>query len=493
MRRGILAIDEGTTNSKAVFVLENGEIIARGSCPVETRHPQSGWVEQAPLQVWQSTVLAIRECLAAAGEVEIAAIGISNQRESVMLWDRHSGEPLGPLVTWQCRRTSAACDALKARGLEPQVVSRTGLPLDPLFPATKIRWLLEHHAAGRNPEDLCAGTVDAWLIWNFTKGAVHACDASNAARTQLFDIEKRCWDETLCEIFDVPMAILPEVCDSAHVFGLSAGVEGLPDGVPVASAIGDSHGALFGHGAFEVGDGKVTFGTGSSIMTTLGAFVAPPKGITTTIAWQLDGVVTYAFEGNILVSASILPWTAELLAQPDVTALLDLAQSVDSTLGVTLVPAHVGLGSPHWDAKARGLISGLSFNTGKAHVARAAAESMAFQVADIFEIIEENAAQGIGHLFVDGGPSKNPFLMQMVSDFIDHPITLGESAEASALGAAYLAGLATGVWPDLETVRSLEEKGRKISPDMDAMTRETSLKGWNVAVARARLSASDCV
>ena len=487
MRRGVLAIDEGTTNSKAILVLESGEIVASGSCPVETRHPQSGWVEQDPTQIWHSTLAAMKACLGKAGEVEIVAIGISNQRESVMMWDRQTGETLGPCITWQCRRTAPQCDSLKAKGLEGDVVSRTGLPLDPLFPATKIRWLLEQHGKGRDPADLCVGTVDSWLIWNLTNRAVHACDASNAARTQLYDISRRCWDDTLCGIFDVPIAMLPEVRDSAHVFGHTVAVDGLPDGVPVASAIGDSHGALFGHGAFDVGDGKITFGTGSSVMTTLSAFIVPPKGITTTIAWQLDGAPTYAFEGNILVSASILPWVMELLAQPDVTSLLELAQSVDSSLGVTLVPAHVGLGSPHWDASARGLISGLSFNTGKAHIARAAAESMACQVADVFAIIERNAGQGIGHLFVDGGPSKNGFLMQMVSDLIDHPIILGDSTEASALGAAYLAGLATGFWPDLETVRHLEGHGRELRPVIDPTRRDATLKAWDLAVARAKL------
>nr|WP_321462971.1 FGGY-family carbohydrate kinase [uncultured Cohaesibacter sp.] len=488
MQRGILAIDEGTTNSKAIVVLENGEIFARGSCPVKTLHPQSGWVEQDPQQVWQSTLAAMKDCLSQAGEVEILAIGLSNQRESVMLWDRKTGEALGPLVTWQCRRTAPACDALKAKGLEALVMARTGLPLDPLFPATKIHWLLEHHAKGRKAADLCVGTVDSWLIWNFTKGAVHACDASNAARTQLYDISKGCWDEKLCEIFEVPSVVLPEVANSSHIFGRTAGLEMLPDGVPVASAIGDSHAALFAHGAFDAGDGKVTFGTGSSVMTTLPSFIAPPRGVTTTIAWQLDDVATFAFEGNILVSASILPWTAELLAEPDVTALLELAQTVDTALGVTLVPAHVGLGSPHWDAKARGLISGLSFNSGRAHLARAAAESMACQVADVFRIIRENTGGGIGRLSVDGGPSKNSFLMQLVADLINHPIVVTESAEASALGAAYLAGLATGFWPDLESVRALEGHGQQISPKIDAAEREAILEAWNLAITRARIT-----
>ncbi|WP_116134103.1 FGGY family carbohydrate kinase [Tropicimonas sp. IMCC34043] len=487
MQRAVLAIDEGTTNSKAILVVESGEIVARGSCPVETRHPQAGWVEQDARQIWRSTVTAIAECRAAGPDVEIAAIGISSQRESILVWDRRTGAPLGPVVTWQCRRTSAACEALKAAGHEREVIARTGLPLDPLFPATKVGWLLQTHCAGRNPDEICIGTVDSWLIWNLSGGTVHACDASNAARTQLYNISESRWDEWLCDLFKVPMAMLPAVKDSSHIFTRTAGVDGLPDGIPVASAIGDSHGALFGHGAFHLGDGKVTFGTGSSVMTTMPEFVVPPKGITTTIAWSLNGTPTYAFEGNILVSASILPWTADLLGQPDVTALLDLAQTVDSTLGVMLVPAHVGLGAPHWNAEARGLICGLSFNSGKAHVARAAAESMAFQVADVFAIIEPNAGQGIGRLFVDGGPSRNPFLMGMVADYIDHPVIVGESTEASAQGAAYLAGLATGVWPDLETIEGLDLHGSEIAPSIARDLRADGLAAWRAAISRATL------
>ncbi|NDR57850.1 FGGY family carbohydrate kinase [Aliiruegeria sabulilitoris] len=490
MQRAVLAIDEGTTNSKAILVLESGEIVARGSCPVETRHPQSGWVEQDARQVWSSTVAAIGECLSNGPEVEIVAIGISNQRESIMIWDRQTGAPLGPLVTWQCRRTAAACEALKVAGQEDEVIARTGLPLDPLFPATKVGWLLETHCAGKPAGDICIGTVDSWLIWNLSGGKVHACDASNAARTQLYNIADCQWDETLCRLFKVPMTALPQVHDSSHVFARTEGVDGLPDGVPVASAIGDSHGALFGHGAYHPGDGKVTFGTGSSVMTTLPEFIVPPTGLTTTIAWSLNGRPTYAFEGNILVSASILPWTAELLAQKDVTALLELAQTVDSTLGVTLVPAHVGLGSPHWNANARGLICGLSFNAGKAHLARAAAESIALQVADVFEIVTQNSGQGIARLFVDGGPSRNPFLMGMVADFIDHPVIVGESTEASAQGAAYLAGLAIGLWPDLETLSALEEHGREIAPTISATDRERARSAWRMAITRTTLDSA---
>ena len=485
--RAILAVDEGTTNAKAVLVRENGAILAGGACAVEARHPRSGWVEQEAGQIWSSTVAAIAACLENAPEIEIAAIGISNQRESILAWNRHTGEPLGPVVTWQCRRTSAACDALRAAGHEDNVIAKTGLPLDPMFPATKVRWLLENHCQGMAPEFICIGTVDAWLVWNFTGGRTHATDASNAARTQLYDIGAGEWDDQLCSLFGVDRALLPDVHDSAHVFGETRGVNGLPDGIPVASAIGDSHGALFGHGAFGAGDGKVTFGTGSSVMTTIEEFTVPPKGVTTTIAWSLEGRPTYAFEGNILVSASILPWTAQLLGLPGVDALMDLAQTVDDSLGVTLVPAHVGLGAPYWNAEARGVISGLTFGAGPAHVARAAAESMAFQVCDVVEIIEAHSPAEIGNLYVDGGPSRNAFLMQMVADCLGHPVITSHSTEASALGAAFLAGLAVGFWPDLDTVAGSESHGATLRPGLDACTRSEIRAGWRQAVARATI------
>lgn len=486
-RRAILAIDEGTTNSKAALFAENGSILATGSSPVPIYHPRPGWVEQNAQEIWEATVAAIKGCLEAAPDVEIAAIGISNQRESILIWDRATGVPLGPVVTWQCRRSAAACDRLKAAGKEADVIARTGLPLDPLFPATKVGWLLETHAAARDPSEICVGTVDSWLIWKFTGGVAHATDASNAARTQLFNIAQCQWDEALCTLFGVAPAMLPEVHDSAHVFGTTKGVDGLPDGTPVASAIGDSHAALFGHGAHRPGDGKVTFGTGSSVMTTVPAFVVPPKGITTTIAWKLDGTITYAFEGNILVSASILPWTAELLGLKSVDELMTLAATVETTLGVSLVPAHVGLGSPHWDSEARGLISGLTFGAGRAHVARAAAECIPFQVNDVFEIVRANAGQEIGRLFVDGGPSRNRFLMQMVADMIDHSVITSESADASARGAAYLAGLAVGFWPDLDTVAGLEPHDTALVPTMDPAARAAGIRGWTAAIKRSTL------
>lgn len=479
----ILAIDEGTTNSKAVLVSVDGTIVSTGSSPVPIVHPQPGWVEQNADEIWSATCKAIDICLKEAPDAEVTALGISNQRESILLWNRKTGEPLGPVVTWQCRRTAAKCEQLKQAGCESDVIARTGLPLDPLFPPTKASWLLENHAAGHSEADICMGTVDSWLIWKFSGGAVHATDRSNAARTQLFNLAKGCWDKKLCELFGIPMAILPDVHDSSHVFGTTLNVSVMPDSVPIASAIGDSHAALFGHGAFGKGDGKVTFGTGSSIMTSIPEFIVPPKGITTTIAWSLNGTSTYAFEGNILVSASILPWTADLLAKKDVEELLELAQSVDDTLGVTLVPAHVGLGAPHWKSEARGLISGLSFSSGAPQVARAAAESMAFQVQDIFTIMSD-ASQGIGRIFVDGGPSRNTFLMGLVADYLDHSVTPCKNSEASAIGAAYLAGLATGVWPNLEAVSELTNHEQEIPPSMSQEKRRQGLENWKSAIAQ---------
>lgn len=480
VKEAVLAIDEGTTNCKVILVSTSGDIIASGSAPVPIEHPQSGWVQQDAGEIWAATQQAMSECLAGAPGVRPVALGISNQRESILIWDRRTGTPLGPVITWQCRRTAAQCDALRRAGHEASVLARTGLPLDPLFPPTKAAWLIEHHGHGA---DVCIGTVDSWLIWKLSGGTVHATDRSNASRTQLFNLAEGCWDETLCDLFGIDAAALPEVNDSSHVFGATRGAETIPDGIPIAAAIGDSHAALFGHGAFRPGDGKVTFGTGSSVMATTPDFIAPPLGITTTVAWSLNGQATYAFEGNILVSAAILPWTAEMLGLASVEDLLSLARSVETTGGVSLVPAHVGLGAPHWDPDARGLICGLSFGARPAHIARAAAESMAFQVQDVFAIMS-GATNGIGRLFVDGGPSRNRFLMALVASYLDHPVTPCKSTEASALGAAHLAGLATGVWSDLDALADLANHDSDVMPSMAPETRRADLDRWARAIAR---------
>jgi glycerol kinase len=484
MTPAILAIDQGTTNTKAVLVSPEGAILARGAAPAGIHHPAPGWVEQDPRRLWASVLEAVAACRAAAPGVEVIGLGLSNQRESVTAWDAATGEPLGPVISWQCRRTAPACARLAAAGHAPQVEALTGLPLDPMFPGPKLRWLVDRVPAGRAPR---LGTVDAWLIHGLTGGAVHACDASNAARSQLYDLRAMGWSAELCDLFGVPIAALPRVQDSAGPFGTTRGVPGLPDGLPVAAALGDSHAALFGHGAFAPGDGKVTFGTGSSVMTTLPGFLPPGRGLTTTIAWSIGGRPTYAFEGNILVSAAAMPWMADLLGLPDVQALTDLAATAEPG-GPGFVPAFVGLGAPHWAAEARALFSGIGFTTTRAQMARAVTDSLAFQVHDVFAAMAALSPAPLGRLFVDGGPSRNDFLMQCVADILGHPVVQSDAAEASALGAAFLAGLALGVWPDTAAIAALPRAHRVLAPQAgDAAAR---LAVWRDALRRSTLPAA---
>lgn len=484
MTTAILAIDQGTTNSKAVLVSAEGEILARGSSPVGISHPQPGWVEQDPRRVWQSVLEAIDACLASAPTATIAGLAISNQRESVTIWDGETGEPLGPVVSWQCRRSAPVCAELNAAGHSARVEALTGLPIDPMFPGPKMKWLLDQAPTGR---PLRLGTVDSWLIHSLTGGKVHACDASNSARSQLLDLNRKVWSDELCDLFGVPKACLPEVRDSASRFGETLGVPGLADGIPIAAAIGDSHAALFGHGAFAPGDGKVTFGTGSSIMTTLPHFIAPQSGITTTIAWSLGGKPTYAFEGNILVSAASLPWMVDILGLPDVQALIDLAETAEPQ-GPGFVPAFVGLGAPHWHADARALFSGITFNTTRAQMARAVTDSIALQVHDVFKAMAAQSPAPLGRLFVDGGPSKNAFLMQCVADMLGHPVIQCDAAEASALGAAYLAGLTLGLWDDLDAVTALPRKTVVLAPKPAETA--SRLATWQDAIFRSTVHAT---
>jgi glycerol kinase len=482
MTTAILAIDQGTTNSKAVLVSTDGGILARGASPVGIEHPQPGWVEQSLLRLWASVQEAIAACLAAGPSVEIIGIAISNQRESVTIWDAETGEPLGPVVSWQCRRSAPACAELIAAGHAPRVAALTGLPIDPMFPGPKMKWLLDRVPAERAVR---LGTIDAWLIHCFSDGAVHACDAANAARSQLYDLNRQEWSDELCALFGVDKTALPEVRDSASRFGVTKNVPGLADGIPIASAIGDSHAALFGHGAFNPGDGKVTFGTGSSIMTTLPRFIAPQQGITTTVAWSIGGRPTYAFEGNILVSAASLPWMAEMLGLPGVQALTELAASAEPG-GPGFVPAFVGLGAPYWHADARALFSGITFNTSRAQMARAVTDSIAFQVHDVFKAMSAQSPAPLGRLYADGGPSQNTFLMQCVADTLDHTVIQCDAPEASALGAAYLAGLSLGVWPDLAAIAALPRAANPIAPRLSDATQR--LVVWQDAICRSTLT-----
>ncbi len=477
--RAILAIDQGTTNSKAVLVSETGAVLARGSAAVGISYPQPGWVEQDPRRIFASVCEAIEACLKTVSDVTVEAVAVSNQRESVTMWAAESGEALGPVVSWQCRRTAPDCERLIAEGHLDRVETLTGLPLDPMFPGSKFRWLLDRVPAGRRVR---LGTVDSWLIHCLTGGRRHVCDASNAARSQLFDLNWQVWSEELGQIFGVDIALLPEVLDSSADFGTTRGLPGIPDGTPIRSAIGDSHAALFGHGAFKPGDGKVTFGTGSSVMTTLPRFIAPQNGITTTVAWRIAGVPTFAFEGNILVSAASLPWMADILGLPDVAALVDLAATAEPG-GPGFVPAFVGLGAPYWNSDARALFAQINFSTTRAQMARSVTDSIACQVHDVIAAMRAQSGGKLGALYVDGGPSQNRFLMQCVSNLIEHAVIQCEAPEASALGAAYLAGLSLGLWKDLDAIEALPRSTTVIRPE--EIDRTGLLNTWNDALARS--------
>jgi len=486
----ILAIDQGTTNTKALLVDGEGRIVQSASRAVAIRFPRPGWVEQDAHDLWRSAMEAAGECLARAGVASPAAIGVSNQRESVLVWDKRSGEPLGPCITWQCRRTSEFCASLRAEGRAHCLAERTGLPIDPLFSASKARWLLEqipHGPQRAAAGELAVGTVDSWLLWNLTGGARHASDYTNASRTQLFNIHRLAWDTELIELFGIPSAALPEPLPSSAIFGeITSGLKGLPSGVPIAAMAGDSHAALFGHAIFAPGAVKATYGTGSSLMCITERPVPSARGITATVAWSAAGQTRYALEGNIAATGAAVEWLGEFLGlEARAEDVARLAGSVDDSAGVHLVPAFAGLGAPHWNDRARGLLTGLTRGTTAAHAARAAVESIAYQVRDVFDAIARDACVELPLLLADGGATKNAMLMQFQADILGCPVAARAAPEVSALGAAWMAGLAVGIWKSLEELRALAREERYFEPTMPAERRESLYAAWREAVARA--------
>jgi glycerol kinase len=490
MARHILAIDQGTTNTKALVVDDRGDVVARASRPMQVSFPRPGWVEQDGRAIWHTVRDAIDDCLGQSGLVRPDAVAIANQRESVLMWDRRTGEPVGPCVMWQCRRTTAFCDELRRTGHGPFIARKTGLTIDPLFSASKIRWLLDHTPDGparAASGDLAAGTVDSWVLWNLSGGAVHACDRTNASRTQLCDLTSGDWDIDLLSLFDVPRALLPEIRPSSSVTGVTVSTGALPAGVPVAALIGDSHAALFGHGAPHPGAVKATYGTGSSLMTPTPARL-DADGLSTTVAWSLPGSVQFALEGNITDTGGAVDWVARLLGlDASADRVAALAAGVNDNAGVYLVPAFAGLGAPHWDDRARGLLAGLTRGAGPAEVARAAIESIAFQIADVFDLMRDAAGVPAAALLADGGASRNDHLMQLQADVLGAPVVRNSSADLSAIGAAWLAGLAVGIWPSLAAIEQLPRSLDRFEPRMPAGERARLRDGWRDAVARARL------
>ncbi len=486
----ILAIDQGTTNTKVLLVDRLGAVRARASRPLSIAFPQAGWVEQDARELWASVTEAIDEVLEQESDTEIAAVGISNQRESVVVWDRRSGEPAGPCVIWQCRRTVEFCDGLRLQGREPFIRERSGLPVDPLFSASKIRWLLAHipHGEARaKAGELCAGTVDSWLLWKLTRGAVHATDASNASRTQLLSLARCQWDDELLRIFEIPQVCLPEVRASSSIFGLTAGCRKLASGIPVASLIGDSHAALFGHAAFAPGAVKATYGTGSSLMSPLDLPVISRHGLSTTVAWASSDRVQYALEGNITNTGGSVQWLAGFLGlSGGADEVATLARSVRDAGDIYLVPAFAGLGAPHWDAGARGLVCGLTRGTTAAHVARATIDSIAYQVRDVFEAMQQDAAIPAPAMFADGGASRNDQLMQFQADILGCPVIRSSSTDLSAIGAAWLAGLAVGYWKSMEELKGLPRPTTRFEPRLSDARRDQLVDGWRDALGRSR-------
>jgi glycerol kinase len=493
--RFILAIDQGTTNTKALLLSHAGKIIAAASRPLAVSFPRDGWVEQDARELWQSTLDAVKSCLAQRDGIEIAAIGVSNQRESVVIWDKHTGEPVAPCVVWQCRRTEAACAELGARGFGKIVREKSGLSIDPLFSGSKIAWLLANTANGRaraESRELCAGTIDSWLLWNLTGGAIHATDTSNASRTQLLNLRSLEWDDELLRLFDVPRACLPEVRPSSGVFGVTVSAGPIAPGIPIASLIGDSHAALFGHGAFIPGIVKATYGTGSSVMTLTPVPVESKLGLSTTVAWRINKDACYALEGNITNTGGTIQWLGELLSLNNpAEGVAELANTASDSCGVYIVPAFAGLGAPHWDPHARGLITGLTRGTTAAHLSRAALESIAFQIRDVFTAMSCEAGVTEPVLHTDGGASRNDRLMQFQADILGCPVVRSSSVDLSARGAGWMAGLAVGFWASLAELESLPMEFERFTPSMPTGRRQQLLEGWSAALRRTTLSSSD--
>jgi glycerol kinase len=478
--RHVLAIDQGTTNTKAILIDASGGVVASAARPVPIQYPRPAWVEQDARALLTSVEEAAGECMARAGNVRPAAIGVSNQRESVVAWDRKTGEPVGPCVVWQCRRTAPFCAALREAGHEDLLRRRTGLGIDPLFSASKARWLLEQTPDGparaANGE-LAIGTVDSWILWNLTGGAVHATDLTNASRTQLLDLKGLRWDTELMSLFGIPAAALPSLRPSSWKYG-----EGVA-GIPVCALAGDSHAALFGHAIFSPGAVKATYGTGSSLMTGTAEPVESRSGLAATVGWSRPGQTLYALEGNITVTGGAVEWLGEFLRLGDPARdVAGLAATVADTGGVYVVPAFAGLGAPHWNDRARGSITGLTRGSSAAHVARATIESIAYQVRDVFDAMERDCGSPLPALLADGGASRNDFLMQFQADILNRPVERSASPDVSAMGAAWLAGLAAGVWGSLEELAALPRPTERFEPKMGDAERASRYDGWREAI-----------
>ncbi|HKP61446.1 MAG TPA: glycerol kinase GlpK [Polyangiales bacterium] len=493
MSRHLLAIDQGTTGSTVMVVSDDAVILGRATREFRQHFPQPGLVEHEPDEIWASVLDAMAEATKQAGvrASDCAAIGITNQRETTLLWDRQTGKPVHRAIVWQDRRTSARCTELKAAGLAPLFTERTGLVLDPYFSGTKLEWLLDNVDGVRTRAEagtLAFGTVDSFLVHRLTGGEVHTTDVTNASRTLLFDIHRGRWDDELLGHLRVPRSVLPEVCGSAEVVGRTRSVSGLPDGIPIGGIAGDQQAALFGQTCFSVGEAKCTYGTGAFLLMNTGTqAIRSQNGLLTTIAWRFGNKTVYALEGSSFVAGSAVQWLRDQLGIIKKASEVEaLAASVPDSGGITFVSALTGLGAPYWDADARGLITGLTRGSSAAHLARATLEGIAFQIADLARAMAEDAGRPLSRLRVDGGASQNELLMAFQSDLLDVAIDRPSNVETTALGAAYLAGLATGVFADTQAITRAHRVDKTWTPRMTQSERVQHLARWKEAVARAR-------
>ena len=485
----IVALDQGTTSSRAIVFDHEQRIVAVGQKEFQQFYPQPGWVEHDPMEIWATQYGVLQEALAKADitMADVAAIGIANQRETTIVWEKEPGRPIYNALVWQCRRTAALCDELKTEGWSDYIRETTGLVIDAYFSATKISWILDHVPGARERAqkgELLFGTVDSWLVWKLTGGAVHVTDYTNASRTMLYNIRELKWDDKLLERLQIPKCMLPEVCNSSEIYGYvqSEGVQ-----VPIAGIAGDQQAALFGQACFAKGAAKNTYGTGCFLLMNVGReFISSKNGLITTVAATMNGEVEYALEGSIFVGGAVIQWLRDELRILETAAESETyAASLEDNGGVYLVPAFVGLGAPYWDMYARGSIFGLTRGAGRSHIVRAALEAIAYQTNDVLQAMAEDAGQAVTELKVDGGACRNDFLMQFQADIINCVVKRPAITETTALGVAYLAGLAVNYWSSKEEIAQRWHAQQQFAPQMEQTVRDENCRGWQKAVSKA--------
>ncbi len=491
-KKYIMSLDQGTTSSRAILFDKDGQIVGVSQKEFTQIYPKGGWVEHDAMEIWGTQSGVAREVLEKTGisPEEVAAIGITNQRETTVVWDKNTGKPVYNAIVWQCRRTAEICDGLKEKGLEESVKDKTGLVVDAYFSGTKIKWILDNVEGAREKAengDLLFGNIDTWLIWNLTRGKVHVTDYTNASRTMIYNIKELKWDDELLEALDIPKTMLPEVKPSSCVYGVTDEHTFGGAQIPIAGDAGDQQAALFGQACFDEGMAKNTYGTGCFMLMNTGEKpVASKNGLLTTIAWGVDGKVEYALEGSIFMGGASVQWLRdELKVIYDARESEYYATSVEDTNGVYMVPAFTGLGAPYWDMYARGAIVGLTRGAKREHLVRATLESIAYQTKDVLEAMQDDSGIKLKGLKVDGGACANNFLMQFQGDILDVPVNRPEVIETTALGAAYLAGLAVGFWKNKEEIKEKWAINRTFEPNMEEEKRRTLYRGWKKAVRRA--------